>query len=78
MNGDTFHAFKHKYLFVIQLRFKENPFLRVQTYHFRHRYVKFLVFVYFQVLVLNHDDNKWYLLTNSKINAIKIVDLKSS
>ena len=37
MNRDTFYVFEHKYLFVIQLGFKENPFLGVQTYHFRHR-----------------------------------------
>ena len=34
---DTFYTFEHKYLFVKQLRFKETTFLRVQTYHFRHR-----------------------------------------
>ena len=34
---DTFYTFEQKYLFVKQLRFKENTFLRVQTYHFRHR-----------------------------------------
>jgi hypothetical protein len=30
---DTFYTFEHKYLFVKQLRFKENTFLRVQKYH---------------------------------------------
>jgi len=37
MNKDTFYTFEHKYLFVKQLCFKENTFLRVQTYHLRHR-----------------------------------------
>ena len=37
MNIDTFYTFEHKYLFLKQLRLKENTFLRVQTYHFRHR-----------------------------------------
>ena len=34
---DTFYTFEHKYLFLKQLSFKENTFLRVQTYHVRHR-----------------------------------------
>ena len=37
MNKDTFYTFEHKYLFIKQLRFKEKTFLRVQTYHLRHR-----------------------------------------
>ena len=51
MNTDTFYTFEHKYLFVKQLRFKENTFLRVQTYRLRHRSICSVSgFLYFRVL----------------------------
>ena len=51
MNRDTFYAFEHKYLFVIQLRFEENPFLRVHIILDIVPFVQILVFVFFPVLV---------------------------
>ena len=65
MNIDTFYTFEHKYLFVKQSSFKENTFLPVQTYQFRHRsscsVSGFCIF----------STNKWYLLTNLKIKCNK-------
>ena len=61
MNIDTLYTFEHKYLFVKQLRVKENNFLREQTYHFRHRsscsVSGFCIFSTFRLYV-NHEDKQ--------------------
>ena len=72
MNRDTFHAFELKYLFDIQLRFKENPFCV-----WKHMIldivlvVQFLVFVYFRVLVFKsrRQTNGIYSLIKKKCNT---------
>ena len=66
MNRETFYTFEHKYLFVIQLRFKENHYLNVQTYHFTHRsscsVSSLCIFSSFSITMTN----KWYLLNYPK------------